>query len=218
MPAMQPEDCIGAPTRRGRDAAVAANRIDGVVGPGAPNDGPPMTTITPEHHRRLAELAPAAIERLEAFGYRERIECAGVLICAGLSPLWCLIALDWPPNVVAVVLCIDISIALAGDWLCVVFAPNALAAISRTAAHDEFVFRVAEAISIGRTWVPSKLTPSLAELDEPGHAAAALVFGPIGLAMPAFSAWLIMVDTELHAVPATLVVGVLPTALLVTGA
>lgn len=177
-----------------------------------------MTPITAAHRRRLAELAPAAIERLEAFGYRERRECAWALISGGLSPLLGFLAFDWPANAAAVVLCVNLAIALAGDWLRVLFAPQGLAAISRAATHDQFVFGVAAAIEIGRQWVNSKVTPGLEELDQADGAGAVLVLSPLGFGTTFFAVWLLMADAALHPIPATLVLGTLPTLLVIVGA
>lgn len=177
-----------------------------------------MIPITAEHRARLAELAPAALERLEAFGYRERRECAWALIFGGLTPLSGLLVFDWPASAVAVVLCVNLAIALAGDWLRILLAPHGLAALSRAATHDEFVFRVASAIERGRRSLNPKLTPALEKLDQPDGADDVLVLGPIGFGSAFFAAWLVMADVTLHQRPATLVVGALPTLLVIVGA
>lgn len=167
---------------------------------------------------RLTELAPAALERLEAYGWGERREAAWALIISALAPLLGFFVLDWPVTAAAVCLCINLAIVLASDWLRVLVAPSGIAVIAMEATHDQFVFRVAAALARGRREVRSKWLPSLADLERPRMASEVVILSPIGFGPALFAAWLIQNDRTLHAEPATLVIGTLPTVLVVLGA
>jgi hypothetical protein len=172
--------------------------------------------VTVREH--LAELAPATLARFDTFGARERRESAWALITSALAPLLGFFVLDWPVTAATVCLCINLALVMAGDWLRVLAAPSGLHAIARDATHDQFVFRVGSALARGRREVRSKLIPSLAELSQPRLASEVLILSPLAFGPALFTAWLIQIDQTLHAEPATLVIGTLPTALVVIGA
>jgi hypothetical protein len=174
-----------------------------------------ICAVVREH---LAELAPAALARLDAFGFSERREAAWSLITSAAAPLLGFVVLDWPVAAAAVCLCLNLAIVLAGDWLRVLAAPSGIRSIALEATHDQFVFRVAGALARGRREVRSKWLPSLPELDKPRMASEVLIVSPLSFGPALFTAWLIQNDETLHAEPATLVIGTLPTVLVVIGA
>lgn len=174
--------------------------------------------ICADVREHLAQLAPAALARLEAYGLSERREAAWSLITSAMAPLAGFVVLDWPVAAAAVCLCLNLVIVLAGDWLRVLVSPSGLRVIALEATHDRFVFMVGAALARGNREIRSKWVPRLEELAHPRMTSEVLVLSPIGFGSALFTAWLIQSDEHLHAQPASLVLGSGPTLVLVIGA
>jgi hypothetical protein len=166
--------------------------------------------ISRADEQRLAELAPAAIERLRAHGLGARREVAVSLIIGGSLPLFGFLLLGWTEQSTAVSLTLNLAIGLAGDWLRVVAALGRFGAVSRVAVEDRYVWALATALARGGRAVNPKWTPSLNEVDAPRSATDALLLAPIGFGPGLFAAWMIGIDGTLHVEPAVLTLGTLP--------
>jgi hypothetical protein len=167
--------------------------------------------------QRLAELAPAAIARLQSYGLAARRDVAVSLLIGGCLPLFGFLVLGWSEQSTAISLTLNLAIGLAGDWLRVLLALGRFGAITREATEDRYVFGVATVLARGRHTANEKWTPSLAELDQPRPATDALLLPPLGFGPGLFAAWMIGIDATLYVEPAVLSLGTLPLAILVVG-
>lgn len=144
--------------------------------------------ITGEMRELLFEFAPAALERIETYGFDDRRETAWALLLAPAVPFVGLMLFGWSTGDALFVLLLNLLVGLADDVGKVLRAGLSWDEIRRDAVQDAFVWRLASAMRIGRARVHVTSLPRPTELAN-GYAmdlfwlALAAAFGVAGFCL-----------------------------------
>lgn len=177
-------------------------------------DGTPWIEITPRYEQIALHHGAAALDRLLAFGLADRREAAIATMLAGGVPLVGLLLLDWSPATAVLALLLNLLLAMYEDLWKILRARGRLAEQQQLRDQDEFVWRIARALSRRRRTLHGKGLPDPERLERPQAADAPFVLAGIATLAIGIPAWIVWRDSGLHAEPAVLFLGTLPNLML----
>lgn len=127
--------------------------------------------LTPAMGELMFRHAPAAMERLEAFGRDDRRESAFALILAAAAPLAGMFLFGWEVTAVIAALWVNLLLGLTDDIAKLIRSHGRWIDVSRAALADAYVWTVAGAMARGSRTVYGK--------DLPGEVAIARGESPV---------------------------------------
>jgi hypothetical protein len=164
---------------------------------------------------RARELGVAALERLDHYGMEDRREAAFNLLLGAAAPLLGMTLLGWPPKTAMFSLLINLLLALLDDLVKIAQSRGRWAQALKDRVEDEFVWPMARLMLRRRSVtylrdLPNEIDLAQGRSNTPLAATIPFAFVTTGLTM-----LLLQADGEIYAQHDALLLGSIPSVLLI---